>query len=1088
MQPRRLLVLASGTVFTILLSGCGGGGSTAVNSSVTGTVAFGRPVAGQTVQALDSAGRICATATTASDGTYSVDTSSCVPGAVAFYVAAYTTPSGAPLEAVAVPPQGTNVVKGVVNINPLTTLLAYYAAGLVASANSPTNSGQVLVLLPQITAAQYQQAMTGVLTAPLLHVLQASYGVTTTGFDPTSAPFVANGQGVDGFFDAFPFSASGTSVQVAASSSPGPLVQVTLPTTAGGNSTVISTSAYTIGGNVSGLASGSLTLLMNGTGPFNVTANGAFVFPTQVSSTYAVTVGTQPVGQVCTVSNGSGSGVTANVSNVSITCSARTYTIGGTVTGLAAGSQVTLNDNGADPATVTASGAFTFTTPVAYSGGYAVTVGTQPTGQTCTVSGASGSGVTANVSTVSVTCSTNTYTIGGSVTGLASGTQVTLLNNGADPAVVTANTTFTFATPVAYNSSYAVTVGTQPVGQTCTVSNNGSGSGVTANVSSVSISCSANTYTIGGSVTGLASGRQVTVQNNGADPATVTVSGAFTFATPVAYNGGYAVTVGTQPTGQTCTVSGASGSGVTANVSTVSVTCSTNTYTIGGSVTGLASGTQVTLRNNGADPTVVTANTSFTFATPVAYSGSYAVTVGTQPNGQTCTVSNNGSGSGVTANVSNVGITCSANTYTIGGRVTGLGSGRQVTLQNNGADPAVVTANTTFTFATPVAYNGSYAVTVGTQPNGESCTVSNGSGSGVAANVSNVSVACAANPIFVYVGNYGSNNVLGYSLNPLTGATNNIPGAPFPAGTYDRWVTANPAGTFAYAVNQNSNNVSAYSVNAATGTLTPVPGSPFATGGSVPVFVTVNATGTFAYVANSASGDVTVFSIDPTTGALGTVAGSPFAAGTVPISIAINPAGTFAYVANKNSNDISAYAIDPTTGALTPVPGSPFANSAGFGSIQSITVNAAGTFAYGANGWGPVSGFSIDPTSGALTAVPGSPFASTAGGATWVEVNPAGTFAYLATGNGGYVLTFSIDPTSGALTQVTGGSCGAHSGVPGVNYIKINSAGTYAYMANGWVLNVSVCSIDPSSGALTDVPGSPFGVGARPLGIGVVQH
>jgi hypothetical protein len=85
-------------------------------------------------------------------------------------------------------------------------------------------------------------------------------------------------------------------------------------------------------------------------------------------------------------------------------------------------------------------------------------------------------------------------------------------------------------------------------------------------------------------------------------------------------------------------------------------------------------------------------------------------------------------------------------------------------------------------------------------------------------------------------------------------------------------------------------------------------------------------------------------------------------------------------------------------------------------------------------------------------------------------------------------LTFSIDPASGALTQVTGGSCGAQSGVPGVNYIKINSAGAYAYMANGWVLNVSVCTVDASSGALTDVPASPFGVGARPLGIGVVQH
>ena len=52
-------------------------------------------------------------------------------------------------------------------------------------------------------------------------------------------------------------------------------------------------------------------------------------------------------------------------------------------------------------------------------------------------------------------------------------------------------------------------------------------------------------------------------------------NGAFTFATPVAFNGSYAVTVGTQPTGQVCTVSNASGSGVTTNVSTVQVNCLT---------------------------------------------------------------------------------------------------------------------------------------------------------------------------------------------------------------------------------------------------------------------------------------------------------------------------------------------------------------------------------------------------------------------------------------------------------------------------------------------------------------------------------
>ncbi len=339
------------------------------------------------------------------------------------------------------------------------------------------------------------------------------------------------------------------------------------------------------------------------------------------------------------------------------------YTIGGNVTGLAAGAQVTLDDNGTDALTVAADGTFTFATPVVQNAGYAVTVATQPTGQMCTVSKGSGTGVTADVTTVAVICSTDTYSIGGSVAGLASDAQVILENNGADALTLSANGSFTFSTPVAYDSGYAVTVSTQPTGQVCTVSK-GSGAGVTANVTTVSITCSTDTYTVGGSITGLATGTQVTLDNNAADPLTVNANGTFTFSTPVAYGGSYAVTVGTQPVGQTCTVSNGSGGAVKADVATVSITCSADTYTIGGTVTGLTSGAQVTLENNGADPLTVTANGSFTFSTPVAFAGSYAVTVGTQPSGQDCVVTN-GAGSDVTANVSNVSVTCTQVTETV---------------------------------------------------------------------------------------------------------------------------------------------------------------------------------------------------------------------------------------------------------------------------------------------------------------------------------------------------------------------------------------------------------------------------------------
>jgi hypothetical protein len=335
------------------------------------------------------------------------------------------------------------------------------------------------------------------------------------------------------------------------------------------------------------------------------------------------------------------------------------------------------------------------------------------------------------------------YTVGGNIDNLASGRTVTIENNGGDPLTISANGAFEFTDPVAENGAYQVTVVTQPLGQICTVSN-GMGSGVTGNVSRVSITCSAETYTIGGTLSGLAGGAHVVVANSGQDPITLSADGTFTFETPVAYNGGYAVTVTTQPSNATCTVSRGLGAGVVANVTNVSVTCSENTYSIGGTVTGLAGGMQVTLDDNGADALTLTSDRAFTFTTPVAAQGSYRVTVGTQPVGQTCSVSS-GAASNVLKNITSVRVICSTDTYTISGSVAGLASGAQVTLDDNGADALTVAADGSFTFPTPIPYGGSYAVTVGTQPNGQYCTVADATGSNVIAGQSGVSVSCQSN-------------------------------------------------------------------------------------------------------------------------------------------------------------------------------------------------------------------------------------------------------------------------------------------------------------------------------------------------------
>jgi hypothetical protein len=83
-----------------------------------------------------------------------------------------------------------------------------------------------------------------------------------------------------------------------------------------------------------------------------------------------------------------------------------------------------------------------------------------------------------------------------------------------------------------------------------------------------------------------------------------------------------------------------------------------------------------------------------------------------------------------------------ARQHTVGGTVSGL-SGSGLVLQNNGGDDLSISADGTFTFATQIANGANYAVTVKTEPTGQTCTVDNGSGTVASANVTNVSVTCS---------------------------------------------------------------------------------------------------------------------------------------------------------------------------------------------------------------------------------------------------------------------------------------------------------------------------------------------------------
>src|ERR1700730_8005526 len=314
------------------------------------------------------------------------------------------------------------------------------------------------------------------------------------------------------------------------------------------------------------------------------------------------------------------------------------FSIGGTVSGLAPGASVTLQNNGTETLIVSANGTFAFKTAIAATKPYLVTVSLAPTTppQTCTVSAGSGT-ATATVTTVVVTCTTGTQAIGVTVAGL-SGTGL-IMQNGTEFLTITGvTTTTTFKTAVPYGQPYNVTVSTQPTSpaQTCTVAN-GSGTSTAGVAVNVQVSCSLGTLSIGGSVSGYAGGTGFSLQNNGGDTLPITKNGAFTFPTLVPLNGPYKVTVSGQPAGpnQTCTVSLGTGT-ATANVTNVSVVCPAVFHPINVSVVGVLGVTgAMQLQDNGGDNLMTPKNGDYVFATTIAHGSAYDVTQfvapGTQP-------------------------------------------------------------------------------------------------------------------------------------------------------------------------------------------------------------------------------------------------------------------------------------------------------------------------------------------------------------------------------------------------------------------------------------------------------------------------
>src|SRR3984957_18355934 len=256
----------------------------------------------------------------------------------------------------------------------------------------------------------------------------------------------------------------------------------------------------TVAGNIIGLTGSGLVLEDNGTDDITVTGTGnmPFTFKTPVSGTFKVTVKTQPTNPIqnCSVANGAGT-ATANVTNVQVTCGL-VYTVGGSLSGLATSSSITLQDNAGDNLALTTNGTFTFATPLSAGSNYAVTILTQPATPpvVCTVLNGTGT-ANVNITNVQIICPQPGYTVGGQLVGLVPGPgdTVELQNNAGDNLFITGdNQPFTFPTDVTSGGIYNVSVFLEPTSQPqpCNIFN---GSGLsTANVTNVLIDCQHNDW------------------------------------------------------------------------------------------------------------------------------------------------------------------------------------------------------------------------------------------------------------------------------------------------------------------------------------------------------------------------------------------------------------------------------------------------------------------------------------------------------------------------------------------------------------------------------------------------------------------
>lgn len=145
-------------------------------------------------------------------------------------------------------------------------------------------------------------------------------------------------------------------------------------------------------------------------------------------------------------------------------------------------------------------------------------------------------------------------------------------------------------------------------------------------------------------------------------------------------------------------------------------------------------------------------------------------------------------------------------------------------------------------------------------------------------------------------------------------------------------------------------------------------------------------------------------------------------------------------------------------------------------------VGVVGTFLYvndNVNAANTVSAFSIDQATGLLTLVAGSPFVTGgAGGGGFFAANNIAVASnknllFVSNPGSSTIAVFSVNPNTGVLTAVAGSPFAGGGNMGSSGALEVNQAGDLLLVGNDGSNNIAVFAV-AANGALTAVAGSPF--------------